>query len=120
MLAVRVEIFRALGAWELMEAVARQLCHQRPDDPEPFVALGFATRRAIGLQEALAVLATVAPRFPTCAPILFNLACDAAQLGHLDSAQARLAEVIKLDPACRVMALVDADLAPLHAEIKAA
>ena len=81
-LAVRVDIFRALGKWELMEIVARQLCHQRPDEPGPFISLGYATRRAIGLQEALAVLATVANRFPTCAVILYNIACYAAQLGQ--------------------------------------
>ena len=117
-LAVRVEIFRALDAWDLMEAVARQLCQRRPDDVQAYLSLAFATRRAIGLQEALAVLAKVANRFPEEPTILFNLACYAAQLGHLDSARARLAEAIKLDPFCRQMALSDPDLAPLHAEIK--
>lgn len=114
MLAVRVEVFRALAKWEMMEAVARQFCALRPDDEQGFISLGFAIRRAVGLQEALAVLATVAPRFPSCATILYNIACYAAQLGHLDAARARLAEAIQIDPACRVMALADEDLAPLH------
>ena len=118
-LAVRVEIFRVLGEWELMQGVARQLCHQRPDEPQPFISLAYATRRAVGLQEALAVLATVANRFPRCATILFNLACYAAQLGHLDSARARLAEAIKLDEVCRQMALAEPDLAALHGEVRA-
>lgn len=116
-LAVRVEIFRALAKWDRMEAVARQLCQRRPDEPQSFVTLAFATRRAVGLQEALAVLATVSSRFPTCATILYNLACYAAQLGHLDSARARLAEAIQLEPVCREMALADADLSPLHREL---
>ncbi len=115
-LAVRVEIFRALGKWDLMEIVARQLCQQRPDEPEPFILLGYATRRAVGLQEALTVLATVANRFPTCATILYDLACYAAQLGHLNSARARLAEAIMLEPACREMALADTDLVELRGE----
>ena len=118
-LTVRAEIFRVLGAWDLMAAVARQLCHRRADDPQNFILLGYATRRAIGLPEALAVLATVANRFPTCATILFNLACYAAQLGHLDSARARLAEAIKLDPFCHQMALDEPDLCPLHGELRA-
>ena len=77
-LAVRVEVFCALGKWELMEVVARQLAFQQPDEPQAFISLAFATRRAIGVQEALAVLAQVANRFPTCAMILYNLACYAA------------------------------------------
>ena len=103
----------------IQETVARQLCHQRPDEPGAFISLGFATCRVVGLQEALAVLATVANRFPTCATILYNLACYAAQLGHLDSACARLAEAIKLERVCREMALADLDLVALRGELNA-
>ena len=116
-LVVRAAIFQALGKWDLMQTVARQLCHLRPDDPQGFVFLAFATRRLVGLQKALAVLTTVASRFPNCAAILYNIACYAAQLGHLDSARARLAEAIELDAAFRKMALADPDLVPLHREL---
>ena len=118
-LAVRVFIYQALGKWDLMEAVARQLCRQQLDDPNWFVMLGYATRRAVGLQEALAVLAMVANRFPTCATILYNLACYAAQLGHLYVARARLAEAITLDSVFREMALTDPDLVELRGELSA-
>ena len=64
------------------------------------------------------MLATAAPRFPTCAAVLFNLACYAAQLGHLDSARARLTKAIKLDPACRAKALADPDLIDLREELR--
>ncbi len=113
-LAVRVFIFQALGKWELMQTIAAELCVRQFDNPDWFLKLATATRRAVGAQEALAVLATVANRFPTCALILYNMACYAAQLGHLDSARARLAEAIKLEPQCREMALFDPDLAPLR------
>ncbi len=63
--------------------------------------------------------ATVANRFPTCATILYNLACYAVQLGHLDFARARLAEAIKLESACREMALADPDLVELRGELSA-
>ncbi len=116
-LAVRLEIYRALGHWGLMETVARQLCRQQPDDPRWFIALGFATRRAIGLQEALTVLATVANRFPACGTILYNLACYAAQLGHLNVARVRLVEAIHLEPTYRKFALVDPDLVPLRGQM---
>ena len=117
-LAVRVEIFRVLGKWELMEVVARQIAFQQPDEPQSFITLAFATRRAIGVQEALAVLARVANRFPTCATILYNLACYAAQLGHLDIARKRLAEATKLEPVYHKMALEDPDLSALHDELR--
>ena len=117
-LAVRVEIFRALSKWELMEVVARQLAFQQPDEPQNFISLAFATRRAIGVQEALAVLARVANRFPTCATILYNLACYAAVFGHLDVARNRLAEATKLEPVYRQMALKDPDLSTLHDKLR--
>ncbi len=63
------------------------------------------------------MLSTVANRFPTCAMILYNLACYAAQLGHLDSARARLAEAIRLDSAYRALALADPDLVKLRGEL---
>ena len=113
-LILRLEVFQALEKWELMRTIARQLCNRQPDEPDSFLPLATATRRAIGLQEALAVLATVAPRFPTCSTILYNLTCYAAQLGHLDSARARLAEAVKLDSTCREMALAVPDLTPLR------
>ena len=59
----------------------------------------------------------MANRFPTCATILYNLACYAAQLGHLHVARNRLAEAIMLDPAFREMALDDPDLTALHPEL---
>lgn len=117
-LAVRVEVFRALSKWQLMEVVARQLAFQQPDEPQNFISLAFATRRAIGVQEALAVLARVANRFPACATILYNLACYAAVLGHLDVARNRLAEATKLESAFRKMALNDPDLSALHDELR--
>jgi predicted Zn-dependent protease len=113
-LVVRLEIYRTLEKWELMEIIAKRLCKQRPDDPQWFISLAFATRRAEGLQEAVAVLARVANRFPSCATILYNLACYAAQLGHLDVARNRLAEAAQLDSACHELAKTDPDLAPLR------
>ena len=101
-----------------MEVVAHQLAFQQPDEPQSFITLAFATRRAVGVQKALAVLARVANRFPTCATILYNMACYAAVLGHLDVARNRLAEATKLEPACRQMALADPDLSALHDELR--
>ena len=101
-----------------MEVVAHQLAFQQPDEPQSFISLAFATRRAIGVQEALAVFARVANRFPACATILYNLACYAAQLGHLDVACNRLSEATKLEPAFRKMALTDPDLATLRNELR--
>ena len=117
-LVVRVEIFCALGKWELMKIVARHLTIRQPDEPQWFISLAFATRRATGLQEALAVLVQVANRFPTCAAILYNATRYAEQLGHLNVARNRLAEAVSLKPAFRKMALDDSDLTALHNELR--
>ena len=101
-LAVRVEVFRALSKWDLMEVVARQLPFQQPDEPNNCITLAFDTRRVVNER-------------PTN---LYNLVCYAAVFGHLDVARNRLAEATKLEPACRKMALADPDLSPIHAELR--
>lgn len=117
-LAVRAKIYQELRRWEPMEAVCQQLCRIRPEEPQWVLALATATRYRHGVQEALEVLAPMVGRFPQEPIIHYNLACYAAQLGHLNAARARLAEAIKLDPECRKLALNDSDLAALHPELK--
>lgn len=115
---VRLGIYRALEKWELVETLARRLCELRPDEPQWFIALAYALRHLAGFQEALAVLAHAANRFPDEPMLLYNLACYACQLGHLHSAKARLGEAIKLAPSCRDMARKDEDLKPLWNELR--
>ena len=118
-LAVRVHIYQKLGKWEHMEVVCRQLCAQQPDEPQWFLSLGYATRRAFGLQEALAVLAQVANRFPACAAIHLQLGLLRGPARASGRCPPTACRGIKLDPVCRAMAQGDPDLAALHGELTA-
>lgn len=113
-LALRVAIFQTLGQWKQLAAVAGELCARQPGEPQWPLSLAYATRREHSLPAALAVLTEAVGRFPGEAVIHFNLACYEAQLGRLDLARRRLAEAIRLEPACRAMAAADPDLAPLR------
>lgn len=45
-LAVRLEIYRSLQRWELMQAVAKKLNHWDPDEVQWWISWAYATRRA--------------------------------------------------------------------------
>ena len=66
----------------------------------------------------MGVLMNAVQRFPQEPTIHYNLACYEAQLGQLDSARKRLAKAIEMEPIFAKIALEDADLAELHAEIR--
>ena len=112
-LAIKVPIFRALRAWRLMEAVAKELCIRQFDVPEWQLALAEAVCHERSMQEALQVLVQAAMRFPEEARIFYTLARYQSQLGYLDAARGRLADAVKLDPVLREMAHSEPDLAPL-------
>ena len=112
-LKVRVEIYRGLGKWEAMEAVASHLCQILPDDAQNWISLAFSQRRHLGLDVAEKTLLEAVKRFPEEATIQFNLACYTCQLGRLEEARERLAEAVRIEPSFKQMALEDEDLAPL-------
>ena len=114
---LRVDAYQKLGEWARLETVARQLCEQRPDEAQWLISLAYAVRRTRSVAAACSVLAEAVERFPSEPIIHFNLACYEAQLGRLDLARSRLAEAVRLEPACRQMALAEPDLAALHDEL---
>ncbi len=116
--ALRVGLYSALERWEPMEAAAARLCRERPDEAQWSISLAYATRRARSLAQALAVLTEAAQRFPAEPIIHYNLACYEARLGNLAGARERLAEAMRLEPACRGMALTDPDLEALRDELR--
>ena len=113
-LAIKVPIFKALAQWELMEVVAKELCIRHPDDPGWLLSLADAIRRGRSLQEGMQVLVQAAMRFPEEAMLFYTVACYQAQLGYLDAARGRLADAVRLDPACRELARGEEDLDPLR------
>lgn len=112
-LAVRVGIYQALEKWELMQTVARKLAQYAQDEPQWTISWAYATRRAVSLEAARAILLEAVERLPEVATYHFNLACYECQLGDLGSAKARLQRAIELHGAYRLRALEDKDLKPL-------
>jgi tetratricopeptide (TPR) repeat protein len=112
-LKVRLEIYRGLGKYDGMEAVASHLCRILPDDCQNWISSAYAQRRHLGIEIAEKTLLEAVKRFPEEPTIHFNLACYACQQGRLDEARERLSEAIRLEPRFKQMALEDEDLSPL-------
>jgi tetratricopeptide (TPR) repeat protein len=112
-LEVRVQIYRALKKWELMQTVAKRLAIHAPDEPQWTVSWAFATRRADSIDQARIILVNAIERMSNVAIFHYNLACYLCQLGDLEEAKEALHRAFKLEPQYRVMALDDEDLKPL-------
>jgi tetratricopeptide (TPR) repeat protein len=109
----RVFIYRGLEKWEAMAAIAEKLAQWDPENPEYFLLLAYAKRRAESLEVADAILSRAGELHPAVGEIQFNLACYRAQLGRLAEAKAHLKRAIELEPRFKLMALEDQDLAPI-------
>ena len=112
-LAIRLQIYRALEKWDLMQVVARALARQEPENVHWAVSWAYATRRAESIGAAKAILLEAVEQYPVEAILHYNLACYECVLGEMEVAQARLYHALKLDPSFRLKALMDEDLAPL-------
>lgn len=113
-LSVWLEIYQLWQKWSEAESVALRLLEMQPEEPSWPIALAYATRRARGLVFAKEILLEAGEKFPNCGMIQFNLACYAAQLGHLDEARQRLSRAVQLDQEFASMAKTDADLEPIR------
>lgn len=108
----RAQLHLSAGQWRQAEPLLRRLRQKNPDDPQYWVSLAFAVRRAKSIGAAEQILLEARQRFPEEAVICFNLACYAAQLGRLGEVQPLLREAIRLDPHYKAPAKTDPDLAP--------
>ncbi|HEY8965042.1 MAG TPA: tetratricopeptide repeat protein [Candidatus Methylacidiphilales bacterium] len=113
---LRVAILQEAKRWEEMRAVAERCARRDPTRAGWFVAWAYALRREKSIAEARPVLELALSLHPKEALIPFNLACYAAQSGHLAEAKALLDKSLALDPGLREQALEDPDLAPLRGE----
>jgi lipopolysaccharide biosynthesis regulator YciM len=116
-LAVWLEVYQGWQKWSEAESVATRLFEMEPEEPSWLVALAYATRRNRGLAFAHEILLRAGEKHPNCGTIQFNLACYAAQLGHLEEARQRLYRAIQLDKAFAAMAKSDPDLEAIREEI---
>ena len=109
----RAQLHLSAGRWARAVPLLRRLVKQAPDEPQYWVSLAFATRRAESIAKAEMILVDASRRFPHEAVIWFNLACYAAQQGDLPNALGLLRAAVNRDVAYRDLAKTDPDLAPL-------
>ena len=111
-LALRIEIYRGLEKWELIQEIAKRLAEFQPDNVEWTISLAYATRRTDSIQTAKEVLLNAEPKFPKEAAIKYNLACYFCQLRDIKTAKNYLKKAFEIDLNCRMTALEDEDLQP--------
>ncbi len=108
--------------WEEGLKVARALVRRAPERSSGWLHQAYALRRARdgGLEKAWEALLPAFEKFPTEAIIPFNLSCYACQMRQLDVAREWLRRAVQIGgkEAIKRMALKDADLEPLWAEIR--
>jgi tetratricopeptide (TPR) repeat protein len=109
-LALRIEIYRKLKKWELMQEIAKRLNDFQPNDIQWVLSYAFATRRAVSIEVAKEILRKSVAKFPKEAAVFFNLACYECQLRQFDSAKKYLKHAFAIDPNWRLQALEDEDL----------
>src|SRR4029077_7795533 len=83
-LAVRIEIYRGLKKWELMQQIAKRLKEFEPQNVEWAISLAYATRRAYSIDTAMGILQSAEAKFPREAAMPYNLACYYCQLREIE------------------------------------
>jgi hypothetical protein len=107
--------------WPCGLAAAERLIEAEPDRPAGWLHRSYATRRTPGggLAKAFEMLLPASARFPGEPLIAYNLACYACQLGRLDDSRRWLRQALSVGgvETFKQLALADADLEPLWAEV---
>lgn len=109
--------------WTEARVVAEALTRVAPERPFGWIHLAYCLRRIPGggLESAWSVLRPAYDRFPQEKIIPYNLACYAAQMGHLDDAWKWLLTAVEVagnSLEIKSLALADSDLDPLKDRIK--
>jgi tetratricopeptide (TPR) repeat protein len=108
--------------WSRGLSAAERLIEVEPDRPSGWLHRSYATRRAAGgVGKAMELLLPASAQFPEEPLIPYNLACYACQLGRLEEARTWLRRALAVGgvETFKQLALGDADLEPLWAELDA-
>jgi Tfp pilus assembly protein PilF len=100
-----------------MAIVAAKLVGWNPGEPDYFVNLAYAQRRAESIEVAHQTLKRAAGLHPNDGTIQFNLACYDAQTGNPERAKEHLRRATEIDSKFKLMALEDPDLEPLWGQL---
>ena len=111
-----------LRQWDLGLEVAQRLMEAYPENTSGYILRSYALRRAPkgSLEAAREALLEAAAKFPREPIIPYNLACYAAQEGHLKEARTFLRMALEIGDRKQLirMARRDEDLKPLWEELK--
>jgi Flp pilus assembly protein TadD len=116
------EIFAQAGKWDMAAETASAVVTLKPQEPQSWIALAYATRRKTGgsLEAARNILTKAHIEFPKEPLIAYNLACYECQLGNKTAATQWLQNACATGQARQIksMALDDHDLEPLWPQIR--
>ena len=113
-----VVVLIRLEKWKLATTQARKLCKLEPNLPAGFIHLAYCQHETGNTADALQTLLRGPTALHKEATYFYNLACYESVLGDLDSARRHLARSIGINKRFLEFARNDADLAPLHPELK--
>jgi tetratricopeptide (TPR) repeat protein len=113
-LALRAVIQQEHRDWPALCHTADLLVRRHPAVAGSWITLAYATRRAVSLAAAEAILLEAESLHPREATIQFNLGCYACQRGDLATARRRVDAAVALDSGFAAAAATDPDLAALR------
>ena len=115
------QVFARERKWENCVELANCLVEKTPRNTQGWIHRSYALHELKRTREALDTLLPALALFPKEWLIHYNLACYCCRLEQLDRARAFLQKAVKFGDAKEIkkMALADADLKELRAEISA-
>ena len=119
-LVMQLCVYAGLQKWKQARDLARSLTQQDPDNPQWTIWAASAVCRLQSVEAAKKILLQALVSHPDNANIHYNLSCYETRLHDFHKAQRHLLRAIQLDPRFRLLAMDDADLEPLFAEVAAA
>ncbi|HJT81899.1 MAG TPA: hypothetical protein VJ719_11935 [Chthoniobacterales bacterium] len=119
-LVMQLCVFAGLQKWKEARDLAISLADQDPNNAQWTIWSASAACRLQSVEAAKKILVQALDSHPDNANIHYNLSCYETRLRHFHKAQRHLLRAIQLDPRFRLLAMDDADLQPLFAEVAAA